>query len=220
MNKIFIYGSGAHGRVVLDILRAENKNCNISFIDDNSSIWGEKIQDVPIIGGKEYLLNQNFEDIGVIIAIANPFYRKNIFDELNNSGIKFINAIHPSVIISPTAQLGINNVIYPGARICNNAKIGNNVIICTSTVIEHDNIIEDYVGVSSGVQTGGRVIIKNSAFICISAVIISKVSIGTGSIVGAGALVTKNVESYVLVRGFPAKVVEVINEDFNWGKIF
>jgi len=41
--------------------------------------------------------------------------------------------------------------------------------------------------------------------------ILAGVTIGKGSIVGAGAVVTKNVEEYSIVVGNPAKVIKKIN---------
>lgn len=50
-----------------------------------------------------------------------------------------------------------------------------------------------------------KVLIGNDVWIGYGAIILSGVTIGTGSIVAAGAVVTKDVEAYSIVGGNPAK---------------
>ena len=52
-----------------------------------------------------------------------------------------------------------------------------------------------------------KCIIGNDVWIASNAVIIKNVKIGNGSIIGAGAVVTKDVEPYSIVAGVPAKII-------------
>lgn len=52
---------------------------------------------------------------------------------------------------------------------------------------------------------GGDVIIGDRVWIAYRAIILPGVTIGEGAVVGAGSVVTKNVESYSIVAGVPAK---------------
>lgn len=52
-----------------------------------------------------------------------------------------------------------------------------------------------------------KVIIENGCDIGVGAIILPGVKIGEGSIVGAGSVVTKDVEPYAIVAGSPAKVL-------------
>jgi len=53
----------------------------------------------------------------------------------------------------------------------------------------------------------GRIIIKNDAWIGAGAIILPDLIIGEGAIVGAGAVVTKNVDPFTIVAGVPAKKI-------------
>jgi len=63
-----------------------------------------------------------------------------------------------------------------------------------------------------GVQSDGRVykrvIIKNDVWIGANSVIMPGITIGNGAIIGAGAVVTKDVPNYAIVVGVPAKVIK------------
>lgn len=66
-----------------------------------------------------------------------------------------------------------------------------------------------YVGgfVEKRVQTHQKVIIKNDVWIGANSVIMPGVTIGNGAIIGAGAVVTKDVPDYAIVVGVPAKIL-------------
>ena len=55
-----------------------------------------------------------------------------------------------------------------------------------------------------------KVTIKKNAWICIGAIICPGVTIGENSVVGAGAVVTKDVPDNVVVGGNPAKIIKQI----------
>jgi acetyltransferase-like isoleucine patch superfamily enzyme len=57
------------------------------------------------------------------------------------------------------------------------------------------------------------VIIEYDVWIGASATILPGVKIGKGAIIGAGAIVTKNVEPYTVVAGIPAKAIRILNTE-------
>jgi len=56
----------------------------------------------------------------------------------------------------------------------------------------------------------GKVTIRDDAWIGVGAIILPNVTIGTCAIVGAGAVVTRDVPDYHVVAGVPAKVIRVL----------
>jgi acetyltransferase-like isoleucine patch superfamily enzyme len=67
----------------------------------------------------------------------------------------------------------------------------------------------------SGVMMGGYVKVEDFSTIGTSAIILPNLTIGTGSIIGAGSVVTKNVEPYSVVVGSPAKHVRTTKLSFD-----
>ena len=63
---------------------------------------------------------------------------------------------------------------------------------------------------------GGDVIIGNKVWIAYRAIILPGVTIGEGAVVGAGALVTKDVEPYTIVAGNPARFIKKRNTDLKY----
>lgn len=54
----------------------------------------------------------------------------------------------------------------------------------------------------------GKVIVKKNSWIGTGAIILPDVTIGEGAVVGAGAVVTKDVPPYTVVAGVPAKIIK------------
>jgi acetyltransferase-like isoleucine patch superfamily enzyme len=63
---------------------------------------------------------------------------------------------------------------------------------------------------------GGDVIIGNRVWIAYRAIILPGITIGDGAVVGAGAVVTKNVEPYAIVVGNPARKVGERSRDLRY----
>ncbi len=59
----------------------------------------------------------------------------------------------------------------------------------------------------------GSIVIEEDSWIGANATILPGVSIGKCSIIATGAVVTKDVPSYSVVGGIPAKVIKTINKD-------
>jgi acetyltransferase-like isoleucine patch superfamily enzyme len=61
--------------------------------------------------------------------------------------------------------------------------------------------------------------VDDEAFIGSGAIVLARTHIGNGSIVGMGAIVTKDVCDHTLVYGVPAREIRKIDEQFDWKKV-
>jgi acetyltransferase-like isoleucine patch superfamily enzyme len=90
--------------------------------------------------------------------------------------------------------------------------IGDGVAITTGVMILcHQRNLKNYKVGMYGMHcpfTEGKVVIKDGAHIGIGAIIMPGVTIGEGAIIGAGSVVTKDIPSYSVAVGSPAKVIK------------
>ena len=207
--KIFIWGSGGQGRVVLDILR-ESRNFDIvGFVDSNKNLKGKIIDGLEILGSKECLdnlLNQGVE--GAIVAVGDNEIRCQRANFLKEKGFQLVNAIHPRAGLASNVSIGNNVTIASGAIICAHALVENDAIINTGAIVEHENIIRKGVHIAPGVRLAGRVEIGEKTLIGIGATVIQGLKVGAGSIIGAGAVVIRDIPDNVVAVGIPAKVIK------------
>lgn len=87
------------------------------------------------------------------------------------------------------------------------ASIGPRVTLITYSG-PNSSRIRPYVKVVKG-----EIRIEKDAWIGAGVIILPNLIIGEGAIVGAGAVVTKNVPPYSIVTGVPAKVIKYVNMD-------
>lgn len=218
---IVIVGAGHEGRIVADILKDVDQINVLGFLDDNLNLWGKVINGISVLGPIKCLFEKEMmANVTVVVAIGTNPIRISIVEDLTKHQITLYNAIHPSAVIMKSAKLGRGNIIHPNVVINSGVKLGDNVIVNTGAIVEHDCIIQDGVFISSNAQIGGRVVIEQGAFIASSVTIIAHTVIGSGSIIGAGSLACKDVPSGVLTYGVPSKVIEKVDENFDWSRLF
>lgn len=172
---------------------------------------GQEFLGLPVLS-IDSILNQysKTEKPAVFIAIGavNAIIRLSaIFRE---AGFPFFNVLHSSINLKRFRFLGEGVLIGEGSVLTCNISIGDNSIINIGCTISHDCTIGNHVNISPGSHLAGNVTIEDDVFVGTGATFIPKVRIGRGSIVAAGAVVTKDVPPFSMVAGVPAKVKKTI----------
>jgi sugar O-acyltransferase (sialic acid O-acetyltransferase NeuD family) len=215
MNNLVLIGGGNQAHYTIDIINKEGKYNIIGIIDSIEEIGAYKFG-YKIIGRQENLKNLIEEyniDCG-IISIGDNWSRYYVSKKLLElvPNFKFVNAIHPSVIIGDNVKLGVGVVAMAGVIFNPKAIIGDFTFFATGAQIEHDCVINDYASVSAGSITGGFVKINKFSAITLGVVIMDRIEIGENTVVGSSSLVTKNLPDDVLAYGNPAKIIRTRNK--------
>jgi acetyltransferase-like isoleucine patch superfamily enzyme len=109
----------------------------------------------------------------------------------------------------------INRGVYLDGRI--GIKIRNNISISPEVYIvsmEHDPNNPQFA------TRGGEVVIDDNVWIGARAMILPGKHIGEGAVVGAGSVVTKDVEPYTIVAGVPARVIGERSRQINYHNVY
>lgn len=208
MNNIAIIGAGGFGREVqwlIEEINTISQQWNLlGFIDDNFPV-GTKINDSEVIGDTEWAKKQ---DIYLVCAIGDPNTKRKVLDKYYNSKVKYATLIHPDVKVSKYNDIGAGSIICAGCILTVNIKVGNHVIINLDSTVGHDAVIGDYSTILPSVNISGHVIIGEEVSIGTGSKVIQDLTIGRNSIIGAGAIVTKNIPQDVVAVGIPAKPIK------------
>lgn len=137
-----------------------------------------------------------------------------IFDFVNLYGcsIDDYSKIGTFVEIQKNASIGKNTKISSHTFICEGVHIGDNVFIGHNVTFINDKYPRS-ANPDGSMQTEAdwsvvETFVKNGASIGSSSTILCGVTVGENAIVGAGAVVTKNVPANTVVAGVPAKVIK------------
>ena len=199
---IAIIGAGGFGREIFHLLDNDLYNC-VGFIDYR------KEKDLPavIIGHEDEMANLVNEHSleCCVLALGDIKKRKTIINKIDKFSINYPIVIDPSVrCFSEDIADGV--IIYPGAVIMNNCKIGKFTLLNSGVTLGHDVIIGDFCNINPGVHLAGRITIGDGVFIGIGASVKENIRIGNNVVIGAGSVVLKDVPDNTTVYGVPAKV--------------
>ncbi len=97
--------------------------------------------------------------------------------------------------------------MMPKCVICPGTSVGSVSCFFSNVTVEHDCSVGENVSVGPGSSLSGFVRVGDHSFLGSGVVCAPKVSIGRGTLVGAGAVVVSDMRSGVVCAGVPAKVL-------------
>jgi sugar O-acyltransferase (sialic acid O-acetyltransferase NeuD family) len=212
LKELYIIGASGFGREVADTVHAINKISYtykiVGFLDDNDELHGSVINDIPVLGGVDYL-KEIVDSVKkskpfAVIAIADPQIKEYIADKLNGF-VTWESIVHPTSIISNYAYIGEGNIIQANTVIGPNAHISNHCIVNLFSSVAHDVKMDDFVSVMVHCDITGNVHVEKSVYIGSSVSIVPGKKIGQGSFLCAGSVVLSDVDANTKVIGYPAK---------------
>lgn len=218
MKDLYIIGAGGFGREVAWLVERINADNNAQerpmswtirgFIDDNEALHGCKLGRYVVVGGCKYL-NSIAEDheVFAVCAVGSSKVRKKIIEGLSRK-IMYPTVIDPSVLISDSVEIGEGSIICAGTILTVDIKIGKHVILNLSCTVGHDAVLHDYVTVYPSVNISGNVDVGECCEIGTGMQVIQGKKIGASSIVGAGAVVTKDITESGIYVGVPARLIK------------
>ena len=209
LKNLVILGAGGFARevasLVADINRQQSETWNlIGFWEHGTERIGQIMNGVPVIGINE--AKQYVPNLWAVSAIGNTGTKERAVHEAESIGCRFATLLHPSLQYDrSTVKFGPGSIVCTGNILTVNIVVGAHVIINLDCTIGHDSIIEDYVTISPGCHLSGYTTIRRSAFLGTGAVTIEKCEVGTGSVIGAGAVIVRDIPAGVTATGIPAK---------------
>lgn len=112
-------------------------------------------------------------------------------------------------------EVGDNTGIGFNARIYGPLKIGNDVMMGPDVMIFTQNHENERTDIPMRLQTAPKkpVEVGDDVWIGARAIILPGITVGRGSIIGAGSVVTKNIPEYAVVGGNPARIIRMRLEE-------
>lgn len=205
-----IAGAKGFAKEVLEIFSQRDELHQLFFFDNVSADLPDKLYGRFTILRTINEVKEIFRktgDIRYTLGLGNPLLRYNLNKTFSEIGGQLISTISPNTDIGTfgtSIDAGCN--ILSGTIITNDVTLKTGCLINPGCTISHDSILNDFVQLSPGVRITGNCFIDSFSQLGTNAVILPKVKVGKNVMVGAGAVVTKDVPDNVMVAGVPAVI--------------
>jgi acetyltransferase-like isoleucine patch superfamily enzyme len=166
-----------------------------------------KYLNTPIIISKDWVKRLTELKIdGVICCLSKSQERERVFNELVNSNISLLSAIHPSAQVLGGAEIKAGCILEPNTYIGYRAEIGLCTQIKVGSQVDHHSVIGNFAEIGPGALIAGNVSVGEHSKILLGSKVVNRINIPRNTIVGAGATVLKNYQDEgITLIGNPAK---------------
>jgi sugar O-acyltransferase (sialic acid O-acetyltransferase NeuD family) len=200
MTSLLILGAGGHARVVADSAM-ESGFERVGLIDDAA----KGASPFPIVGRPDDLERLLPEWQAAIVGIGDNRRRLELLQRLRAIGFLTPSVIHPRAAVSRHANLAGGVFVAAGAVVGFGAAIGDAVIVNTGATVDHDCVLAAGVHISPGAHLGGNVSVGERSWVGIGAAVRHGIRIGADAVVGAGAVVVRELAGSETYVGSPAR---------------
>ncbi len=180
------------------------------FVTNDESDHGNEICGETVLGDQTWLYGRS--DLQVVCAIGDPRSRRKVCARLTKEGLPLATAVHPSVVMSDDILIGRGSIVSANVTLTTGIRVGENVIVNINSSLSHDAFTEDFVTISPGVNIAGYAEIGYGAELGTGCTVLPRIRIGRGTVVGAGAVVTRDLEDNCVAIGVPARVTRILPE--------
>ncbi len=139
--------------------------------------------------------------------------RKQVFHRIQDKGYELISYVSSKATVFPETTIGRNCFILEDNTIQPFVRIGDNVVLWSGNHLGHHSEIRDHVFFSSHVVLSGHCRVESRCFLGVNSTIRDGLCIAEGSLVGMGAVVTRDTEPWGVYTGSPARKGKIPSDE-------
>ena len=196
MKDLIIIGAGDMGRETAWLVEGIN------------AVQGAVIDGLYPVLGKTEALSRYTGEVYVVCSISTPRIRKMIMERvLQQENLKPATLIHPTVEIGRGTSIGKGCIIAQRCVLSITAEVKDFVFLNIGTIVGHDDVIEDYCTVMSSTNLSGHVRLGTGTELGTGVRVIPGISVCPNTVIGAGAVVVRDITEPGTYVGVPVKKV-------------
>lgn len=195
---VTLLGAGGHARSMLSLLRSID--VKVARIVDSSALAGENVMGIPVV-------SDFAESVESLVISVGDNKTRELFYYQYQSKLWDKPIVHQRASIDESAIAQRGSQIFSGAYVGPLSMVGENTIINTHAIIEHESRIGCHSHIAVGTLVLGRCTVGDRCFVGAGAVIRDGLSIADDVTIGANSFVNGDIKEAGLYVGSPARKV-------------
>ncbi len=201
MKKLIIFGNSDFAQLVTYYL--EKQYDIVAYCVDNEYISGNSFMAKPLVSLEN--VKEIYPPNEYCMFVAIGYHKMNTIREekfkyLKELGYSFATYIHPSAVISESASVGQNCMIFENSVMQSYSVLNDSCIMFANSTICHHSVVDPFCFIASNACINGYVNIKNNSFIGAGAVIRDKITIGHHNLIGAGCVIQEDSSPFMVYK--------------------
>ncbi len=201
-NAILI-GAGGHAHACIDVIEQHGEYQIAGLVGMRDEMQSQHLGYSVIATDVELpKLAKDYEFAFVTVGqVSSPDTRIRLYQQAVELGFTLPNLVAPTAHVSRHASIGAGTIVMHGAIVNAGSQVGENCIINTRALVEHDATVEDHCHISTGTILNGNVRVGAGSFIGSSCAIKDGVAVGRNCVVGMGLSLRHNLADNSLFVG-------------------
>lgn len=204
---LFIVGAGGFGREFLTQLLDCNEIASLynvkGFLDEDLKLSGHKLLGYPIFPLSSFIkINQK---TAFAICVVNPLDKRHLYQKLDSP-----NSTFPNFIFGKSYEeiQGEGIIVCVDSIVNTGVALGDFSILCEKCMVGHNSSIGNFGTLYSFAFIAGHVNCGENYQGGANSVVLQNLNVCNNVFVGAGAVVTKNIEKEGKYVGVPAHIMQ------------
>jgi sugar O-acyltransferase (sialic acid O-acetyltransferase NeuD family) len=177
----------------------------LGFLDDDPALHGTDRAGVPVLGPADLARSLDAQVVVCVGSPRNHGVRARLVTRLDLPAHRYATVVHPSAQVGAGCTAGPGTVVLAQVTLTAGVTVGAHVAVMPQVVLTHDDTVDDFATIASGVRLGGGVRVGRGAYVGAGALIREGVTIGDRSLVGLGSTVLHDVPAGEVWVGNPAR---------------
>jgi sugar O-acyltransferase (sialic acid O-acetyltransferase NeuD family) len=209
---VVIFGTGDFARVASVYLAKDSPHEVAAFTVHRQYVTEPALLGKPVVPFEELLDRYPPDRYAMLVATGFKGVNKvraSIYRACKELGYDFVSYVCSKAVVWGEVEVGENTFVFEQNVLQPFVKIGDNTVLWSGNHVGHDATIGSHCFITSHVVVSGRAKVGDYCFVGVNSTIRDGVTVGPESVIGAGAVVLRDVGPASVLKGPAAEVSPV-----------